>query len=864
MKLKISVILALCACIRVQSQPWMPKGVAGPLKFADARARYQHETEEDQPLNVKGGEEREGKDHLFQKWEWYWQQHLDKDGYMVPPVRTTEAWLKYTGLHHQGARTTSLTSNWVFQGPHLSGGGYAGIGRLNVVAFDPVDSNTFYVGSAAGSTWKTTNGGASWTSLYDFLPTLGVADIKINPRNRNTVYVATGDGDAGDAYSSGVIKSYNGGLTWSITGLSWMPTAYHNARSLLINPLDTNTLILGTNNGIYKSHDGGATWVNIPAGDFKQILYKPNDTNVIYGSIYTSTSAQIVRSTDAGNTWTTVTSFADAQRINLAVCPSSPATVKAIASNPSSGLQGIYSSGNSGLTFSALFTDDTSCTNNLLNWDLGLPTTGCGGQGWYDLCIAINPANVNEVTVGGVNTYYSNDGGTSWQIVNTWWGGLTGISTVHADKHFLGYNPLTGGLFETCDGGVYKNYGPLTAPWTDLSSGICVTEFYRNAVANGATFCIGGAQDNGTKMVNAGTSTDLTGGDGMQPLVNFGDPNNIFYCSFQNGAIDMTRDAGAHYHSITDTLHSSGAWVTPYVMHPIDTATIFLGYKNVFITHDNGISWRAMSPVFDSNSNIEILQVAHSNGNYLYAVHPDYNIWKSVLHYTNCFGLYWDTIHVPFNNFISDLAIDPRDENIIHVTVSGYGPDKVWGYNLATGIWNNESGTLPDLPVNCVLIDSATHTLYVGTDAAVFYKDTTMTDWALFNTHLPTVHVTDLNINYTTGDLWAATFGRGMWKTRKADFPPALGVRAVEKNLLHLYPNPAHGMVSLSTNNSELVNTEVTVKMLSADGRTELITKGLFDGGGNLLVGIEGLSPGFYICEVSNGATTDRAKVIVY
>src|ERR1019366_9421851 len=285
---------------------------------------------------------------------------------------------------HTGARTTAIPSNWVFQGPDMCDHGYSGIGRINVVAFDPVDSNTFYVGSAAGSTWKTTDGGITWNSLYDHLPTLGVSDIKINPLNHNTIYVATGDGDGGDAYSSGVIKSYDGGLTWNTTSLTWLPTAYHSARSLLINPLDTNSMILATNNGIYKTHNSGATWANVASGDFKQILYKPLDTSIVYGTIYTSTSAQIQRSINGGNTWATVTSFTDAQRINIAVCPASPAIVKAIASNNHSGLKGIYGSSNSGASYTSLFKDDTTCVNNLLSYDRDLPSTASTGQGWYD------------------------------------------------------------------------------------------------------------------------------------------------------------------------------------------------------------------------------------------------------------------------------------------------------------------------------------------------------------------------------------------------------------------------------------------------------------------------------------------------
>ncbi len=861
----------ITACNTVDAQPWMPS-VAGPVKYADVVKGYSMKGEADNSREEKdakqNGEEREGADHLFEKWCWYWRQHLDKDGYIVPPVRTLNSWLKYAeqnGLNNGAARTTAPNpSNWVFQGPHLSAGGYSGIGRINVVAFDPVDSNTFYVGSPAGSTWKTTDGGHTWASLYDFLPTLGVADIKINPANRNTIYVATGDGDAGDTYSSGVIVSHNGGASWLTTGISWAPTDYNNARSILINPLDTNSMILGTNMGIYKTNDAGATWTHPAPGNFKQILFKPGDTTTVYGSIYTDTSCQIVLSIDGGVTWNPVTSFTDAQRINLAVCPASPTTVMALASNYSSGLEGIYNSTNSGASYTAVYTDDTSCDKELLGWDMVLPTSSCGGQGWYDLCIAMNPTNASEVTIGGVNTYYSSDGGITWTIANGWYDNGTGMSIVHADKHCLAYSPLTGGLFETCDGGVYKNYGPLTSAWTDLSSGLCVTEFYRNAVDDGVSFCIGGCQDDGTKMINGGVSSDLTGGDGMQPLINYGDPADIFYCTSQNGYINMTRDGGASYHGITDTLHSSGGWVSPYLIDPTDTATLLLAYKNVYVTHNNGVYWTAISPVFDTNSNINYLVMAPTNTNYIYAEHDDYNIWKSVLHYTTDYGVTWDTIHVPFTNFISDIAVDPKNEKHLWVTVSGYGTDKVYSYDLATNTWVNESGTLPDLPTDCIVVDKVSLTKYIGTDAAVFYRDTAMANWALFDAHLPHVHVYDLNINYATGEIWAATFGRGMWKSIKADNPPRLGVNQLQQPVLTVSPNPAHAFVTIYTTNWELRNGEVAVKLIAADGKTVLSNSAIFDASGNLRLNTSALSPGFYICEVSNGQVISHAKIVVY
>ncbi len=865
-------LLALAASLgsSVAAQPWMPSPGAKPYKFSEIvelNPLSSIQDDEEERHSADGKEKGEGKNHLYQKWFWYWEQHLDDQGYMISPQKTLEEWQKYIAQADQikaQSRTTAAGASWEFQGPFTCNGGYSGLGRINTIEFDPIDSLTFYVGSAGGGTWKTTDGGVTWASLYDNLPTLGVADIEINPRNPNTIYIATGDGDAGDAFSSGVIVSHNGGTSWSTTGVNWIPTNYLAARSLLINPVDTNTLLLASNNGLYKTHNAGATWTIMNTSNFKQILYNPIDTHLVYASIYTDTSAQIMRSRNGGRTWSRVTTFADAQRIALAVCPANPAIVRALVSNKMSGFMGVYTSTDSGATYVATYIDDTFCLNNMLGYDLGLPTAHCNGQGWYDLCIAMDPRYPQRITIGGVNTYQSYNGGLNWQLANQWWTGKPDVATVHADKHCLAYNKLSNALFETCDGGVYKSYQP-TGAWMDISNGVHVTEFYRNAVDNLVPVCIGGAQDNGTKSIYDFTSADLTGGDGMQPLYNYGDPYSIFYCAYQNGSIDMTRDGGISYHSITDTIHASGGWVTPYILHPTDTATLILGYKRVYASYNNGISWVGISPEFNSNAYINRVEVSHHNPDFIYAVYNDYGIYKSVIKYTTNFGIAWDTITIPFSNFISDLAIDPNDENHIWVTCSGYGSAKVYGYERLTHTWTNESFGLPNLPVNCMAVDTSSGTRYIGTDAAVFYKTAgATTPWQLYNTNLPAVHVTDLNINYNSYELWAATFGRGMWKSLKVDRPSAVPtVTAISGESISVAPNPAYESFTVFAKSATLWGKKVTIRIVSTNGVTIMQNEATFDNTGRIKVDASAIPSGFYICEINDGASVARVKVIL-
>ena len=869
-KILLTISLALC-CFASQAQPWMPKDNRR-IKLSELIEEHEREEKEEKEKKNKrtsheqGKVEEEGPEYLFERWVWHQKQHLDQDGYIVSPLKTWEEWSKYLEkqktLKARGwARTTTTPANWVFQGPDTCAGGYSGLGRVNAVAFHPTDPNIFYAGSSGGGTWKTVDGGHHWSPLYGNLPTLGVSAIVVNPLNPNTIYVATGDADAADNFSMGVVKSVDGGVTWNTTGLSWTPTTYMWCRSMVMNKTDTNTLLLATNSGMYITHNGGTNWINIEPGDYKQVLYHPTDTSIVYATNYTSSSAQVLRSADGGVSWTTVTSFVDAQRVNIAVTPAAPNIVKAIVSNgANSGLMGIYGSTDAGVSFSPLYENDAACTKNLLGYDLGLPTTSCGGQGWYDLAIAIDPSDANKVIIGGVNNYYSGDGGITWDIVTTWWGGLPGVQTVHADKHVLAYNPRDGVLYQGCDGGIYNTIDPLTGVWNNITNGMGITQFYRNAVAEGVPWCIGGAQDNGTKMMNNGAYTDLTGGDGMQCRIDYSDPSNIWYTATQNGNIQQTVDGGANYTDISSSIPttSSGIWITPYIINPIVPTYLLVGIEKLYSSTDMGVSWTAISPQFSTTSNIEHIAMCPTDANYIYL-----SLENNQLKYSQDYGATWNNTS-SFGANVSRIAVEPKNKNVVWVTASGYSGTKVSSYNTVTGVWTNRTGTLPNLPVNCIVIDSFSGTKYIGTDVAVFYRDTTMTDWALYNTNLPSVEVTDLAINYETNELWAATYGRGMWKSIKREYPNGISIIPYVADAITVAPNPNRGSFTVTTTNKQLFNQNATVRLISSDGRTLFQDDIRFDSRGVLSVNVQNPKPATYICEVTNGKVTARNRVVIY
>ena len=805
------------------SQPWMKKVTSEKPTFKEIQTAF-YDYWKDRPIEKGKGYKP------FKRWEWFTESRLLPNGNFPSPSITLDEFNKYNSEKNPWARqneqrSAQSTANWTPSGPSTSDGGYAGLGRINCMAFHPTDPNTFWVGTPAGGLWKTTNGGTNWTTNTDNLPVLGVSDIAVHPTNPNILYIATGDGDMGslsaltggangDTKSVGILKSTDGGATWNTTGLNWSVTTPTLIRRLLINPSNPQVLIAASSDGIRRTTDGGATWSNTQSGHFMDLEYKPGDPTIVYASSFDiSGNAKIYRSTDSGGTWNLISTLADVVRINLAVTPNAPNLVDALCAYNNlsgSGLSGLWYSSNSGASFSQYFTGND--TNNLLHGSYN--ASGAGGQGYYDLAYAINPNNYNDIWLGGVNTWNSTNGGSNW-FIKTMWNSNTSINpnnvpVVHADKHFIAFHPLVPGtMFECNDGGLYKttNNG---STWSDLSNGLQISQMYRIGVsqnqADPAVIC--GLQDNGTKLTDLTNWQDLNGGDGMECIID-GSTNTI-YSSYVNGK--FYRNVNTVISSTIPFLSSeviapippstestpNGAWVTPLIIHPTNTSTLYAGYKRVYKTTNEGDTWTAISSgVLDSNSeDIRFMAIAPSNPNTIYAA-----TLKKLYSTTNG-GTSWNLIldSGTIQNYanLSGLAVDPTNPDKVFITVSGYTPgDKVY---MKPGIglnWINYSGSLPNIPVNCIVYQNGSNEgLYIGTDIGVFYTDGSMNDWIPYQTGLPNVVVTDLEISYYDNKLWAGTFGRGLWNTNLY-VPLSVSEQEIYNQII-VSPNPNNGLFSIN------------------------------------------------------------------
>jgi hypothetical protein len=839
------------------AQPWLKDiDITKPVKLQDVVSAYERQQTgagDDHEKDEKG-DLKEGKNYHFSRWVSYWERHLDENGNLVSPLQNWMATRKHNE-QHTGNKTTAVDqSQWQFAGPDkFTGTGNNGVGRINVVTFHPTDSNTFWIGSAGGGAWKTSNGGLNWTIISNYLPVLGVSDIDFNPINPNTVYMCTGDRDAKDNFSVGVLKSYDGGTTWDTTGLKWPTSAMMLTNWLEINPLDTNSITLAASSGMHKSYNGGATWSKTITGDFRQVLYHPTDTNILYAATMTN----IFHSTDGGATWQPATTFTfTANRIMMSISAAAPNVLKAVAGNASYGLEGIYRSDDTAKTFVKIFDDSTNCSDNIL---ASSPKgNACGGQAWYDLSFAISPTDTNMIVVGGVNTWLSNNGGYGWTLSNQWNNSQPGIQVIHADKHFHTYNPIAPtALYECNDGGIFRTYAPASNLWTNLTDGLGITQFYRNAVSDNANFVIGGSQDNGTKRITGTAYAQLAGGDGMDCQIDYTD-SKVFYVSQQYGELKRTTNNGSSFTDISNNIpggQPNGAWITPIVIDPQNPYTIYAGYTRLYKSTNRGTTWTAISNTFGGNANR--IAISPNNTNRIFV------LANNTIYYTLDGGGTWKTRSRPYQGNISDIQIQPRNERL-WITFNGYGSSKVAEYDSIFG-WTPRNEQLPDVPVNCIAFDTSNHTIYIGTDIGVFYRDDNVIEWVPFDNGLPVVEVTDLGINYATNEIWAATYGRSMWKSKKHDPSQTTDIHSIplSNGLVTVSPNPNKGQFTINTENKLLIGKKVTVRIVNMTGATVWNNAIMLDNAGRASVNTD-LAPGSYIIDIlSENMRFAREKIVV-
>jgi Secretion system C-terminal sorting domain len=691
----------------------------------------------------------------FMRWEYHWRNKVNDQGHLITPQEMWDAWNQKQQLKQSRSALSLPPSNWQPVGPftHTNTGSWSsGQGRVNFVYEDPNSSTTLYIGTPAGGIWKSIDSGVNWSPLSDELPQIGVSGIAVDHTNSNVIYIATGDKDAGDTYSIGVLKSTDGGVTWNTTGLSFANTSTR-AGDIMMHPTNNQILLCATSAGLYKTSNGGTTWSVVQSGSFAQgsIRFKPNDPTTVYAVNYN----RFYRSTNTGDSFSTVITGlpVNSGRLILDVTPANANYVYILSATTGNAFQGIYRSTNSGTNWAK-----TSGTTDVFE----------STQSWYDLAFAVSDTNADEIYTGCLNVWKSTNGGVAFTKMNNW-SSPTAPSYTHADIHYLGF--YNGKLFCGSDGGVYRSTNGGTN-FTDLTATAQISQFYKIAVAKQTSAnIVGGLQDNGGHAYSGGAWKNYYGADGMDAAI---DPTNqnLYYGFIQNGSSMYVSNNGgdAISSSVGSPGGASGNWVTPLM--PNSQGELFSGFGNLFKL--SGGAWVQQNTGSIGSGNLELIHVDPSNDDIMYVANGS-GLYKSTNHGVN-FSLAYSA---PAN--ITSIEVHSSNSSIVYITTSGTTGQVYRSTNGGTSFTSHNTG-LPNIGKNIIVHQgrNTDNPLYVGTSLGVYYRDDSMSSWMPFDTNLPNVSVTDLEINLEDAKLIAGTYGRGVWQT---DIPveiPADDVKLVQ------------------------------------------------------------------------------------
>jgi hypothetical protein len=558
---------------------------------------------------------------------------------------------------NSNATGTGAPESWEWLGPGNVGG------RTRALVVDPRNPQILYAAAASGGIWKSKDAGDTWTPIADFLANTAVNSLALDPTNSQVLYAGTGEGylNIDATRGQGIFKSIDGGTSWRQLASTTTRDFYY-VRHLAISPITPARIYAATATGVLRSDDSGEHWTfALPDRNASEAILGCVDLTIqvaephyVFATCGTFNPAVILRTVDGSvNGWQEVLKIQDMGRTSIAIAPSSPNVVYALASsladgNYKHGLLGVYRSTANGDVNSWVRTTDPSSTSETNRVLLSNPIQAfyreCFGQqqdtylnqGWYDNVIAVDPKDANIVWVGGTDLFRSDDGGRNFGIASYWWFTPGQDATyAHADHHVITFSPDYSGtdkqvMYVANDGGIFLTTNsrasvphtlaalcgntPGEVVWKSRNSGYGVTQFYSGAVVQGSNVYFGGTQDNGTVSSSGGgpnTWQTMLGGDGGFVAVDKSDPT-VLYAAYTGPSIQKSTDGGKSFHQSSEGLCACGAacadshpcnnflFIMPFALDPSNNQFMWSGGDQIFRSDDGAGSWHPASTKFDA------------------------------------------------------------------------------------------------------------------------------------------------------------------------------------------------------------------------------------------------------------------------